>query len=177
MSLSQSKAETALRGMTAIAQKVYACLPSASPSSISHIVSEVQRAGSRIDYRVAEGCLQMLKEGSLARRNADGTWIRTPVRAPAAPKPEKEPDAPPPPPRLAVVPAPAAPAPDSAQPPRDLLESVSALAAELRDLGARLSSLAAQAETIALEAEEGRAAERAAADKLRQLQSLLRDSI
>lgn len=151
--------EERIRNMSAIAQKVYNAVPASEPWSMTRIHAEMQRlGGSSRDSRIVQGCLNSLKDAGLVEEPARLVFIRSAVR------PDK-------------------PLQETAKPTTEKVEKTMSLSpakqprtpmAILTDLAARCKALADDIETAALEIDEHVTAKGADADKLKQLQALLK---
>lgn len=161
--LSPVKHEERLRHLSSIARKVYEAVPKSEPWSLSYINSELQRTGGTgRDTRILLGCLNGLKIAGLVEEPTRGTFIRVGVRAE---KPKS--------------------APIESQPQQEIktmqaiattsaVKAIRAPIAILSDLAARLRQVADDVETAALEIDEHLAQKSAGAEKLAQLQQLLK---
>ena len=156
MSISTTKFQAMHKSLTAIAQKVYAAVPASEPWSTSYIHSEMGRLGSSTrDVAVVLGCLNTLKAAGLVAEPQRNTFIRTAI------KPEKETAAHSNP--IGITPM--APAKISA---------VRSPMVILSDISTRFRELADAVDTAALEIDELFTAKSAGAEKLAQLQQLLK---
>lgn len=137
-------------GQTAIARKVFACVPIQEAWSKHIILSEVLRNGSRVDKNIFEGCLSALLDAGLIKEPIRNHYQRVHVTA------EEEPE---------DVPAPAKPtAPVS---PQDPLSRLAALAKKLCDV-------ATEVEELALDIEATKSNNEEELEKLRTLKTLLK---
>ena len=156
MTISANKYLVMLRSLSAIAQKVYAAVPASEAWSVSFIHSEMGRLGSTTrDVSIVYGCLNSLKEAGLVTESQRGCFQRV------AAKPEKETVIQPtmqPKPPMTPIKTPAARSPMLV----------------LSELSARFRVLADDMETAALEIDEMFTAKSAGAEKLAQLQQLLK---
>jgi hypothetical protein len=155
MSISATKFQAMHKSLTAIAQKVYAAVPASEPWSVSFIHSEIQRnGGTTRDYRVVQGCLSSLKDSGLISEPQRGVFIRVGV------KPEKE---------TIVQSNPIGIPVATNQTP--VVRSPMVI---LSDISTRFRELADAVDTAALEIDELFTAKSAGAEKLAQLQQLLK---
>ena len=143
------------KSLTAIAQKVYAAVPASEPWSVSFIHSEMSRMGSSTrDVAVVYGCLNSLKASGLVAEPQRGTFIRV------ATKPEKE---------TVVQPNPIGIPVATIKTP-----SIRSPMVILSDISTRFRELADVVDSAALEIDELFTAKSAGAEKLAQLQQLLK---
>lgn len=140
---------------TGIARKVLDAVPIAEEWTTSAVSRELFRVGTRIDKDTLEGCLQSLKESGLVKEPHAGHWRR--VHVERAEEPETAPGA-----KVKFVRV-------------DPLDRMATLTATLRERASQLLMLADEIDAAAIAMEEERAAGSASDQKLRQLQSLLRD--
>lgn len=155
MSISTTKFQAMHRSLTAIAQKVYAAVPASEPWSVSYIHSEMARLGSSTrDVAIVYGCLNSLKASGLVTEPQRGCFVRV------AMKPEKSAVQPNP---IEITPM-ATIKPPAARSPMTILS----------ELSSRFRALADEVETAALEIDELFTAKSAGAEKLAQLQQLLK---
>lgn len=159
--LSPVKYQERMKNLSAIAAKVYAAVPASEPWSMSYINSELQRTGGITrDTRLLHGCLNSLKLAGLISEPERGVFIRVPVRA-DKPKTQSERIQQPTTTEDKKMPAPAA------KTPRHPL-------AILNELAAKCKTLQDEIELAALEIDEYVAAKDGDAEKLKQLQTLLK---
>lgn len=155
MSISTTKFHAMHKSLSAIAQKVYAAVPASEPWATSYIHSEMARMGSSTrDVSLVLGCLNSLKAAGLVAEPQRNTFIRTAIR------PDKE----------SVV----------QQTPIGILMVTAKIPAVrspmviLSDISTRFRELADVVDTAALEIDELFTAKSADAEKLAQLQQLLK---
>jgi hypothetical protein len=158
--MTPAKQRQLIEGQTAIATKVYDCVPIREAWSIARICTELSATTStRPDMRVVRGCLERLKDSNLVREIERDTWQRVPTR-------EKE-TTPMPEPRPTLTLA----KPPATTEPIDLLAGI---AQRMRELGSLANAIADDIDTAAIAIAEHEAENTGNLDKLRQLQSLLK---
>lgn len=87
MGLSQARARELEQGMSGIERKVYEALGFVEPMSPQAVCGAVFRAtNSRPGIHIVEGCLGGLAERGLAKRTAQGLYLREPVKDRPEPK-------------------------------------------------------------------------------------------
>lgn len=159
MSISASKFQAAHKLLLAIAQKVYAAVLASELWSTSYIHSEMARLGSSTrDVAVVLGCLNTLKSAGLVIEPQRNTFIRSPVKSE---KPAAEPAAQINPQQKELM------TPAKTEEARSPMIILSGIASRFR-------ALADEVETAALEIDELFTAKSASAEKLAQLQQLLK---
>lgn len=77
-------------GLTAVAKKVYACVPISEPWDSAMIHAELVRTTSHRDFRVTEGCLYSLIETGLVRRVGEKPYGYIRVFKPVVNQPKAE---------------------------------------------------------------------------------------
>jgi hypothetical protein len=158
--------KTALDGQSSIARKVFEIVPiqqAWTPQQIFSAMGAITR--SSIDMHTLRGCLAALREAGLVRAPQKGLYQRTTVH-------EKDesmratPDT-----TTAATPKPAAALPKS---PIDALGGIAQRLTHLRNL---MDAVISDIETAALAMEEDLSEHRESADKLRQLQQILKAAV
>lgn len=87
MDMNQAKFETAHRGLSAQAKKVYDVIPIQEPWAPTQIMQELHRRNiSMSDMRVVMGCLNTLIDSGCVIERPKGMFIRTEVRMKDDPK-------------------------------------------------------------------------------------------
>lgn len=161
-------------GLTSAAKKVYEAVPISEPWTTAQIVTELNRLGSNMEFRIAAGCIRALVEAGLVVEQTKDQYYRVPVR----PKPQTTTLPPEPVMATAIkkaqaeVPLKTTPPPP---PPISPIDKLTGLAARVENIVADLKVLAGDIETAALEIEEQRQAEDADTEKLRRLRSVLKE--
>ena len=177
MSINAARFQSVLKGMTVIAQKVYAAVPKAESWHYTQIQSELMRLNTGRDINVTRGCLNTLKEAGLIQEAPQNQFMRVHVRGLKVKLHELTPDfthdndddeketemA-----TLNLQPK----APATAPTP---FEKMAALAANVLVLGDSMKKLSADLEMALLEMEELMQQRESKMVKLTQLQSLLKD--
>lgn len=166
--LNPGRQQSILRGMPSVAQKVFEFVPIQESWTTKQIVAQVKATTkAQIDSRTADNCLARLRDAGLVREVTRGEFRRvrlTTSCASADTGDEEEPDT-----RALVSEAPGKR--DSSASPIDLL---SGIANRLTATVESIREIAVEIETAALVIEERQAANGREADKLRQLQALLK---
>lgn len=174
--MNQSKFESAQRGLTTTARKVFGSVPIAEEWSPGQVRGEMLRQGINMDLRMVAGCLQSLIESGLVTEPKPGLFCRVPVRpkpsAPPQPQPTVEltlvaPVTPKDQPMAQAAPTPAAPVATAS----DRLEQMTT---RLLQLTKDVAALCQEAENIALQILSDNERHEEEVKKLRQLQSLLK---
>nr|WP_230961686.1 hypothetical protein [Burkholderia thailandensis] len=166
--MNPGRQQSILRGMPSVAQKVFEFVPIQESWTTKQIVAQVKATTkAQIDSRTADNCLARLKDAGLVREVTRGEFRRVRlatcgVEADAVDEAELETSA-------LVSEAPGKR--DSTASPIDLL---SGIANRLTVTVESIREIAAEIETAALVIEEQQAANGREADKLRQLQALLK---
>lgn len=164
--------EQALNG---IARKVYDVMVMDTPMTPADVCGVLRRtSGSAADYRIVQGCLARLVESGLARETAAGNFIRIAARQklqvvnkPASPEPDIEED-------VQLVKPATPPATATTAAPLPTLDRLAALAQTMRQIADAVGGVAQDIETIALDVESRVSSVSADAEKLRQLQLVLK---
>ena len=82
------------RGLSSVAQKVYAAVPIADEWAIEAVRRELTRKGHTIDLHTIRGCMSSLVDSGLVTEPSRGQFSRVAIKeaykAPAEPKPIKE---------------------------------------------------------------------------------------
>lgn len=86
--ISRARLDVLLSGLGASPKKVYDVVPMAESWPISKVISEMQRVGISIDYRVVGGCLDTLVRAGLICEPKRGEFRREPIRPTPTPKNE-----------------------------------------------------------------------------------------
>lgn len=160
--MNKAQMEAKERGLTAIARKVYEATPIETPWELNRIVANVHQNGCTAEYRVIQGCLAYLRDERLVKEVAKNIYQRVAKRE----KPEKQPEPEQVPMKLVL--------PEKTQD-DDPIKKIGDLAASLRSQSTALSQLATQLEDVALEIQGVLEKNAEAANRLRALQSLLKD--
>jgi len=158
--------QSILNGMTSIAIKVFDVVPKGDAWDAYQIHQELVRTGAQRDYRILEGCLKSLVDAGVVIESPRGNFRQVSVHGRAA-KPEismtyanKE---------LRVIVKPAPPAKNQSP-----IERLSALSARVKACMSELHTIQGDIDTAAIEIEEDMAQHAQSAEKLRQLQALLK---
>lgn len=184
--LNQKRHEIRLKNMSAIARRVYEAVPAMEAWGASFIQSELNRTGCSTgrDFRTLQGCLSSLVEAGLVLEPERGVFKRAPIRLdPTDEQPEEE----------DMKTAQAAKTNPHQQ--QDTLAHLAQLGQDAKNGAARVFAIAQKAEELgkdlksvvaelnalskaidaaALDIEEQKSSAVADADKLKQLQTLLK---
>lgn len=164
--MTPARMEAIARDMTPIAKKVLDAVPIGEIWTTTQIYNELRRQGISADMRVVRGCLDRLRGARLITEPNHEAFQRVYVR------PRVRLVSPPPIQEISPMPTPAATT--TASPPLSALDRLGVLAKKVRSLSDELGDLADDLEEVALSVEEERQKGNGDADKLRQLQHLLR---
>ena len=160
------------RGLTGVAQRVYDCVPIAEAWSPLQIKAELARQGRGGEVRIIMGCLNTLIDSGLVQEVSKGCFQRIPVY----PKPtnteeteetEKEEV-------MTATPQPKLQAKKDETAP---IDKIAKLASRCIELSVMLQKLASDVETVAIEVQNDFAQQGEDAQKLKQLQALLKSTI
>ena len=151
------------RGLSTVAQKVYAAVPIADEWSIEAVRRELTRKGGHnIDLHTIRGCMSSLVDSGLVTEPSRGTFSRVAIKeaykAPAEPKPIKE-----------------AKQPEKPMPKQGAIDKLTALSARVRTAMSAMKTLADDIDNAALEIEADILKAGEGAQKYKQLQALLKD--
>ena len=153
------------RGLSTVAQKVYAAMPIADELSIEAVRWELIRSkgGHTIDLHTIRGCLSSLVASGLVTEPSRGQFSRVAIKeaykAPAEPKPIKEAKQPEKP----------------AMPKQGAIDKLTALSARVRTAMSDMKTLADDIDNAALEIEADILKAGEGAQKYKQLQALLKE--
>lgn len=168
--MTPAKLAQAEQSVNGIALKVLEATPKQEAWPLSKIIAELKRAGCSIGADVALGCLSTMTRTGLVKE----TEPRVFIRVTAKPRAALEVVEPAKPSKAAAAPAPA-PAPEIPAPqPRDTLQKLANLSADVRTMAQQFTALAASIDDVALEVEDRIAAINADSEKLAQLRALLK---
>lgn len=135
--MNRSRYEALLRGLTAVARKVFDAVPSTEPMPTKLIYGELMRLGTPVaNYRILEGCLASLVDSGLVHESRIGEFVRVTAPAPIPPKPLTQ---------MAVAMSNAGlvpPAPISASRPQTLTQRFDAMVAKMDLMRKELEDLA-----------------------------------
>ena len=159
--MNQARYDSIVRGLSAIARKVFDVVPMATAWDTHQIMAEIARRNISVsrDLNVIEGCLRSLVDSGIVRR-VDGAYRRIEVANKLIEKPAKEPEVQTPPAKV--------------QPKASATDTLIALSQEAAKLGAALSALSKRIDDAVLDIEQEMEAERAQVAKVRQVAELLK---
>lgn len=150
------------RGLSTVAQKVYAAVPIADEWAIEAVRRELTRKGHTIDLHTIRGCVSTLVDSGLVTEPSRGTFSRVAIKeaykAPAEPKPIKE-----------------AKQPEKPMPKQGAIDKLTALSARVRTAVSAMKTLADDIDNAALEIEADILKAGEGAQKYKQLQALLKE--
>ena len=151
------------RGLSSVAQKVYAAEPIADEWAIEAVRRELTRKGHTIDLHTIRGCMSSLVDSGLVTEPSRGQFSRVAIKeaykAPAEPKPIKEAKQPEKP----------------AMPKQGAIDKLTALSARVRTAMSAMKTLADDIDNAALEIEADILKAGEGAQKYKQLQALLKE--
>ena len=163
--MTPEKCNSLMQGQTAIAKKVFECVPSEEPWRTFQIMAELKRrTGSTADMRIVQGCLRDLADSGVIRKSGSELYQRVSVVAKPVQKPEEK--------TVAAVKEVKVSA--NVSPIEVLGELAGEVTALAVDVEKRLKKIASRIEEAALTIEQQREADSAGMEKLRQLQNLLK---
>ena len=149
------------RGLSSVAQKVYAAVPIADEWAIEAVRRELTRKGHSIDLHTIRGCMSTLVDSGLVAEPSRGTFSRVAIKeaykAPTEPKAVKE-----------------AKQPEKAMPKQGAIDKLTALSARVRTAMSAMKTLADDIDNAALEIEANILEAGEDAQKYKQLQALLK---
>lgn len=150
------------RGLSTVAQKVYAAVPIADEWAIEAVRRELTRKGHTIDLHTIRGCMSTLVDSGLVTEPSRGQFSRVAIKeaykAPAEPKPIKE-----------------AKQPENPMPKQGAIDKLTALSARVRTAMSAMKTLADDIDNAALEIEADILKAGEGAQKYKQLQALLKE--
>ena len=150
------------RGLSTVAQKVYAAVPIADEWAIEAVRRELTRKGHTIDLHTIRGCMSSLVDSGLVTEPSRGQFSRVAIKeaykAPAEPKPVKE-----------------AKQPENPMPKQGAIDKLTALSARVRTAMSAMKTLADDIDNAALEIEADILKAGEGAQKYKQLQALLKE--
>lgn len=154
--------------LSGIAKRVLEAVPHNEQWDITKIISELARNGTRPEHHIVMGCLNTLLGDGLVREPARGVFSRVMVEVRTKPRihlipPKDEP-------MTTEAPQANEPPPSPAEP----MDKLAEVAASARKIAESVSLLAKQIEDAAIEVELRVQKINADTDKLRQLQTLLK---
>ena len=149
------------RGLSTVAQKVYAAVPIADEWAIEAVRRELTRKGHSIDLHTIRGCMSTLVDSGLVAEPSRGTFSRVAIKEAhkAPPKPIKEAKQPEKP----------------AMPKQGAIDKLTALSARVRTAMSAMKTLADDIDNAALEIEADIIKAGEGAQKYKQLQALLKE--
>jgi hypothetical protein len=160
--LNEARFSSIHRGLSTVAQKVYAAVPIADEWAIEAVRRELTRKGHTIDMHTIRGCMNTLVDSGLVTEPSRGTFSRVAIKeaykAPAEPKPIKE-----------------AKQPEKPMPKQGAIDKLTALSARVRAAMSAMKTLADDIDNAALEIEADILKAGEGAQKYKQLQALLKD--
>lgn len=163
--MTPEKCVALMQGQSAIAKKVFDCVPTEEPWRTFQIMAELKRmTGSSADMRIVQGCLRDLADSGLIRRSGSELYQRTAITTKTSQKTEESS-------MPAVKEVKAAPVATPIEILGELAGEISTLAT---DVNQRLKKIAGRIEEAALTIEQQRETDAAGMEKLRQLQNLLK---
>lgn len=162
--MNQARYDSIVKGLSAIARKVFDVVPMATAWDTHQIMAEIARRNISVsrDLNVIEGCLRSLVDSGIVRR-VDGAYRRIEVAHKLIEKPAKEPEVQTPPTK--VPPAP---------PKISATDTLIALSQEAAKLGSAMAALSKRIDDAVLDIEQEMEAERAQVAKVRQVAELLK---
>ena len=150
------------RGLSSVAQKVYAAVPIADEWAIEAVRRELTRKGHTIDLHTIRGCMSSLVDSGLVTEPSRGQFSRVAIKeaykAPAEPKAVKE-----------------AKQPENPMPKQGAIDKLTALSARVRTAMSAMKTLADDIDNAALEIEADILKAGEGAQKYKQLQALLKE--
>lgn len=171
--MSEQRFNVVIGSITTAARKVYEAVPIAEPWTHRQIENELTRLGVGLNTGVMMGCINSLIGAGLAVEVERGKFKRAPIRQKSAPKPPQPP--------LTLnhtTETPTMPATNAAAPAKPTaLDTLAAIAQEAAALADQLRNLALKLENVALDVEDQITSKNASAERLRQLQALLREEV
>lgn len=149
------------RGLSSVAQKVYAAVPIADEWAIEAVRRELTRKGHTIDLHTIRGCMSTLVDVGLVAEPSRGTFSRVAIKEAykAPPKAVKE----------------AKQLEKPAMPKQGAIDKLTALSARVRTAMSAMKTLADDIDNAALEIEADILKAGEGAQKYKQLQALLKD--
>ena len=149
------------RGLSSVAQKVYAAVPIADEWAIEAVRRELTRKGHTIDLHTIRGCMSSLVDSGLVTEPSRGQFSRVAIKEAykAPPKPIKEAKQPEKP----------------AMPKQGAIDKLTALSARVRAAMSAMKTLADDIDNAALEIEADILKAGEGAQKYKQLQALLKE--
>lgn len=184
--LNQKKHDIRLRSMSAVARRVYEAVPIETAWSVSFVQSELSRTGSSTgrDVHVLKGCLASLVEAGLVIEPERGLFQRAPLKPESNYEPQKDQTQMKTKASAAIHSTSANSlsrlaelgqgAMQNAARMAVLAEKAEALASTMREMVEELCKLSKNIDESALDIEEQKQSANADADKLKQLQQLLK---
>jgi len=159
--LNEARFSSIHRGLSTVAQKVYAAVPIADEWAIEAVRRELTRKGHSIDLHTIRGCMSTLVDSGLVAEPSRGTFSRVAIKEAykAPPKPIKEAKQPEKP----------------AMPKQGAIDKLTALSARVRAAMSAMKTLADDIDNAALEIEADIIKAGEGAQKYKQLQALLKD--
>ena len=158
--MTPAKLTIAMQGQTGIAKKVFECVPAQESWTEAQVIGALMAmTGSTPDARIVRGCLRDLADSGLIRKTDSSHWQRVRMKT----KQEL---------KETVM------ASEKKVCPIDPIEMLGGLATEVaslaRDFDSQLKRIATQIDDAALAIAQDRESSAGAAEKLRQLQALLK---
>ena len=149
------------RGLSSVAQKVYAAVPIADEWAIEAVRRELTRKGHTIDLHTIRGCMSTLVDSGLVAEPSRGQFSRVAIKEtykapPKAVKEAKQPEKP-------------------AMPKQGAIDKLTALSARVRTAMSAMKTLADDIDNAALEIESDILKAGEGAQKYKQLQALLKE--
>jgi len=159
--LNEARFSSIHRGLSTVAQKVYAAVPIADEWAIEAVRRELTRKGHSIDLHTIRGCMSTLVDSGLVAEPSRGTFSRVAIKEAykAPPKPIKEAKQPEKP----------------AMPKQGAIDKLTALSARVRAAMSAMKTLADDIDNAALEIEADILKAGEGAQKYKQLQALLKE--
>jgi hypothetical protein len=165
--MNKARFEMRFSSVTAVAQKVFHAVPKEAAWPVQAIHGELARKGQNIDRKIVEGCLTALMGSGLVTQPTTAAYRQVKVKE-AHEKEEQKVEYMTTP--KSAIPARMPPPPESPA----ALDRLASLANRARQMMDNLKALADDIETTALEVTEQMAANEENAQKLKQLQALLK---
>lgn len=159
--MNEARFSSIFRGLSSVAQKVYAAVPIADEWAIEAVRRELTRKGHTIDMHTIRGCMNTLVDSGLVTEPSRGTFSRVAIKEAykAPPKPIKEAKQPEKP----------------AMPKQGAIDKLTALSARVRTAMSAMKTLADDIDNAALEIEADILKAGEGAQKYKQLQALLKE--
>ncbi len=159
--MNAEKASRLHHELNGLAKKVFDCVPIAERWTCAQIVGEMKRKGANVDFAIVQGALNGIVNSGLVRCQEEKYWqvpVKTKEKAPPMPEKPQEANV------VELVQASK----------KDTLSELAKIGREMRVAAERIIALSKEIDDAAIAAEQRIAEANNAADKLKQLQSLLK---